>query len=92
MHRGVEDPSEIEALGLAVYASVPHSDYQDKLSGFAERARKNKINKPKSILALDNPADLAIEALRSLRTSLHFAMIESKKQHYCYIGPKPKCR
>ncbi|KAA1162945.1 polysaccharide biosynthesis tyrosine autokinase [Pseudoalteromonas distincta] len=89
MHRGVEDPSEIEALGLAVYASVPHSDYQDKLSGFAERARKNKINKPKSILALDNPADLAIEALRSLRTSLHFAMIESKNNIIAISGPSP---
>lgn len=89
MHRGVEDPSEIEALGLAVYASVPHSDHQDKLSGFAERARKNKTNKPKSILALDNPADLAIEALRSLRTSLHFAMIEAKNNIIAISGPSP---
>ena len=89
MHKGVEDPSEIEALGLPVYASVPHSDYQDKLSGFAERARKNKTNKPKSILALDNPADLAIEALRSLRTSLHFAMMESKNNIIAISGPSP---
>ena len=89
MHKGVEDPAEIEALGLPVYASVPHSDYQDKLSGFAERARKNKTNKPKSILALDNPADLAIEALRSLRTSLHFAMMEAKNNIIAISGPSP---
>ncbi|MBB1456676.1 polysaccharide biosynthesis tyrosine autokinase [Pseudoalteromonas sp. SG43-5] len=89
MHKGVEDPAEIEALGLPVYASVPHSDYQDKLSGFAERARKNKVNKPKSILALDNPADLAIEALRSLRTSLHFAMMEAKNNIIAISGPSP---
>ena len=89
MHKGVEDPAEIEALGLPVYASVPHSDYQDKLSGFAERARKNKVNKPKSILALYNPADLAIEALRSLRTSLHFAMMESKNNIIAITGPSP---
>ncbi|MEI8654094.1 polysaccharide biosynthesis tyrosine autokinase [Pseudoalteromonas sp. Hal273] len=89
MHKGLEDPAEIEALGLPVYASVPHSDYQDKLSGFAERARKNKTNKPKSILALDNPADLAIEALRSLRTSLHFAMMEAKNNIIAISGPSP---
>ena len=89
MHKGVEDPAEIEALGLPVYASVPHSDYQDKLSGFAERARKSKTNKPKSILALDNPADLAIEALRSLRTSLHFAMMEAKNNIIAISGPSP---
>ncbi len=88
-NRGVEDPSEIEKLGIPVYASVPHSDYQDKLSGFAERARKNKTNKPKSILALDNPADLAIEALRSLRTSLHFAMMEAKNNIIAISGPSP---
>lgn len=89
MHRGVEDPSEIEALGLPVYASVPYSDYQNKLSGFAERARKNQVNKPKSILALDNPADLSIEALRSLRTSLHFAMMEAKNNIIAISGPSP---
>jgi tyrosine-protein kinase Etk/Wzc len=89
MHRGVEDPNEIEALGLPVYASVPYSDYQNKLSGFAERARKNKVNKPKSILALDNPADLSIEALRSLRTSLHFAMMGAKNNIIAISGPSP---
>ena len=86
INKGVEDPSEIEALGIAVYASVPHSDHQDKLAGFAARSKKNK---PKSILAVDNPADLAIEALRSLRTSLHFAMMESKNNIIAISGPSP---
>ena len=88
MHKGVEDPSEIEALGVPVYASVPHSEYQDKLTGFA-KARKNKTAKAKTILALDNPADLSIEALRSLRTSLHFAMMEAKNNIIAISGPSP---
>lgn len=88
MHKGVEDPSEIEALGIPVYASVPHSDHQDKLTGFA-KARKNKTAKAKTILALDNPADLSIEALRSLRTSLHFAMMEAKNNIIAISGPSP---
>ncbi|MBB1436895.1 polysaccharide biosynthesis tyrosine autokinase [Pseudoalteromonas sp. SG43-6] len=88
MHKGVEDPNEIEAIGLPVYASVPYSDYQDKLTGFS-KALKNKANKPKSILALDNPADLSIEALRSLRTSLHFAMMEAKNNLIAISGPSP---
>ncbi|WP_209327693.1 polysaccharide biosynthesis tyrosine autokinase [Pseudoalteromonas sp. PA2MD11] len=86
LNRGVEDPSEIESLGLPVYASVPYSDYQDKLTGFS---RGNKGNKPKSILAVDNPADLSIEALRSLRTSLHFAMMEAKNNIIAISGPSP---
>lgn len=88
MHKGVEDPAEIEALGIPVYASVPHSEYQDKLTSFA-KARKNKTAKAKTILALDNPADLSIEALRSLRTSLHFAMMEAKNNIIAISGPSP---
>ena len=87
MHRGVEDPTEIESIGLPVYASVPYSDFQDKLTGF-NRARKVK-DKPKSILAVDNPADLSVEALRSLRTRLHFAMMEAKNNIIAISGPSP---
>lgn len=87
IHKGVEDPTEIESIGLPVYASVPYSDFQDKLTGF-NRARKVK-DKPKSILAVDNPADLSVEALRSLRTSLHFAMMEAKNNVIAISGPSP---
>ena len=86
INKGVEDPSDIEALGIPVYASVPHSENQDKLSGFN---KSHKNTKAKSILALDNPADLSIEALRSLRTSLHFAMMESKNNVIAISGPSP---
>ncbi|MCF6434962.1 polysaccharide biosynthesis tyrosine autokinase [Pseudoalteromonas sp. MMG022] len=88
LHKGIEDPSDIEGLGLPVYASVPFSEYQMKLTGFA-KARKGKIGKAKSILAMDNPADLSIEALRSLRTSLHFAMLEAKNNVIAISGPSP---
>ncbi|WP_105167354.1 polysaccharide biosynthesis tyrosine autokinase [Pseudoalteromonas sp. T1lg23B] len=88
LHKGIEDPGEIEALGLPVYASVPFSEYQVKLTGFA-KARKGKVAKAKSILAVDNPADLSIEALRSLRTSLHFAMLEAKNNVIAISGPSP---
>ncbi|RXF01995.1 polysaccharide biosynthesis tyrosine autokinase [Pseudoalteromonas sp. PS5] len=88
LHKGIEDPGEIEALGMPVYASVPFSDYQVKLTGFA-KARKGKTAKAKSILAIDNPADLSVEALRSLRTSLHFAMLEAKNNVIAISGPSP---
>ncbi|USD29082.1 polysaccharide biosynthesis tyrosine autokinase [Pseudoalteromonas sp. SCSIO 43201] len=88
LHKGIEDPGEIEALGIPVYASVPFSDYQVKLTGFA-KARKGKTAKAKSILAIDNPADLSVEALRSLRTSLHFAMLEAKNNVIAISGPSP---
>ncbi|WP_352311819.1 hypothetical protein, partial [Psychrobacter sp. W2-37-MNA-CIBAN-0211] len=75
-----------------VYASVPYSDNQDKLLDFSQsrKARTAKAKaKAKTILALENPADLSIEALRSLRTSLHFAMMEAKNNIIAISGPSP---
>ncbi|PKG84462.1 tyrosine-protein kinase [Colwellia sp. 75C3] len=88
LHKGVEDPSEIEAIGLPVYASVPHSMHQDKLTGILQ-SKKRKAQHSVDVLAVDNPADLSIEALRSLRTSLHFAMMEAKNNVIAISGPSP---
>ena len=38
---------------------------------------------------MENPADLAIEAIRSLRTSLHFAMLESSNNILVISGASP---
>ncbi|HBZ2174991.1 TPA: polysaccharide biosynthesis tyrosine autokinase, partial [Klebsiella pneumoniae] len=40
-------------------------------------------------LAVENPADLAIEAIRGLRTSLHFAMLESRNKILMISGASP---
>jgi hypothetical protein len=37
-----------------------------------------KSTRPIGLLATMNPTDLAIEAIRSLRTTLHFAMMEAQ--------------
>lgn len=50
MHKGAEDLAKIEALGMPVYASVPQSDYQDKLTSFT--GRKNKAGKAKAYRCL----------------------------------------
>ncbi|PSU29837.1 polysaccharide biosynthesis tyrosine autokinase [Photobacterium lutimaris] len=86
-HRGVENPDEIEAIGLPVYASIPMSDWQIEL----EKKQKSKkmLTVHDTLLAVSNPADLSIEALRSLRTSLHFAMMEAKNNILMISGPSP---
>lgn len=73
LHRGVENPDDIEQIGLSVYASVPKSNLQLGLSNKLKRHRKQ--NQELTLLAESNPADLSVEALRGLRTSLHFAMM-----------------
>lgn len=89
-HKGVENPDEIEALGLPVYASIPKSDWQVELDLKNKKHKHKKhFNLHEVLLAESNPADLSIEALRGLRTSLHFAMMEAKNNVVMISGSAP---
>lgn len=79
----VQDPDLIEKhLGLPVYATVPHSVKQRKLLKNAEATKK-------AVLAIAESTDPAVESLRSLRTSLHFALLEAKNNVILVTGPSP---
>lgn len=88
LRRGIESPEQLEELGINVYASIPISEWMAKVN-INENKNKNKNNQKYSFLALDNPADLAIEAIRSLRTSLHFAMLEARNNILMISGASP---
>ncbi|MGF1814884.1 polysaccharide biosynthesis tyrosine autokinase [Vibrio splendidus] len=87
-HRGVESPDQIEQIGLSVYAAVPKSDLQIELTN-RFKSKKQKTKGTQALLAESNPADLSVEALRGLRTSLHFAMLEAKNNILMISGPAP---
>ncbi|MFS1510710.1 MULTISPECIES: polysaccharide biosynthesis tyrosine autokinase [unclassified Vibrio] len=87
-HRGVESPDQIEQIGLPVYAAVPKSDLQIELTN-RFKSKKQQTKGTQALLAESNPADLSIEALRGLRTSLHFAMLEAKNNILMISGPAP---
>ncbi len=75
--RNVDTPEDIAKIGLPVYATVPFSTSQ-------------KGESPEGyLLSRDNPAELTVEALRSLRTSLHFGMLENGKGVVSVSGPSP---
>lgn len=77
LRRGLESPEQLEQLGLPVYATLPLSPGQAKADERYQRKKKRKIRQPRFLLATKDPADVSIEALRSLRTSLHFAIMET---------------
>ncbi|MBI6150760.1 tyrosine-protein kinase Wzc [Serratia surfactantfaciens] len=90
MHRGIESPDQLEQEGFNVYASIPLSEWQQKKDLQVRLASRRKVNADSdSLLANGNPADLAIEAIRSLRTSLHFAMMEAKNNVLMISGASP---
>ncbi len=60
--KGTED---LDALGVNVYATIPYSTNEKKLISAGN----------KQPLAIENPADTAIEAIRSLRTSVYFSVM-----------------
>jgi tyrosine-protein kinase Etk/Wzc len=83
-YRGIESPETIEHLGIPVYAALPFSPKQESLY----RLRKIRDGRSK-LLGGTDPADLAIESLRSLRTSLKFAMLEARNQVLVITSPTP---
>nr|WP_314420606.1 polysaccharide biosynthesis tyrosine autokinase [uncultured Erwinia sp.] len=89
MRRGIENPEQLEELGINVYASIPISDWLsskiNKKSGSKSRSNDGSV-----FLAAANPADIAIEAIRGLRTSLHFAMLESSNNVLMISGASPE--
>lgn len=91
LNRGLESSEELEQEGINVYASVPKSETQDtineKLLKLSKRRSNEVIRAP--LLAKEDPTDLAIEALRGLRTSLHFAMLEARNNIIMISGPSP---
>lgn len=90
LHKGIESPEQLEQEGINVYASIPFSEWQQKkdketFTSYKKRQQPGKGN----LLSTENPADLAIEAIRSLRTSLHFAMMEAKNNVLMISGASP---
>lgn len=89
LHRGIENPAELEEAGINVYSSVPLSEWQQKKDRAGQLNSKKAKNRASDLLVLSNPTDLAVEAMRSLRTSLHFAMLESKNNILMISGASP---
>lgn len=91
LRRGIESPEQLEDLGVNVYASIPVSETFSKKSNQSFKRNKSKgVNEYRDgLLAIENPADLAIEAIRGLRTSLHFAMMEARNNILMISGASP---
>lgn len=82
---GIKDPADIEQhAGLHVFASVPHSDSQVlQAKAVMAKSRGNHV------LAMVAPQDPVVESLRSLRTALQFAMLDTTNNVVLITGPTP---
>jgi len=81
----IEDPETIEAkLGLPVYATIPHSPDE------VEIAKRGKGGKAGDLLVIRNPEDDAVESLRGLRTTIHFALMDAHHNSMLITGSSPE--
>ena len=81
----VEDPDAIEReLALPVYATVPESKAEEELDRRFKRGKGTG-----ELLATSHPDDSAVESLRSLRTTLHFALLGADRGSVLITGPAP---
>jgi tyrosine-protein kinase Etk/Wzc len=78
MRRGIDSVTEIERLGLPVFATVNNYIGPLKASG-------NRL----PLIARDDPDDITVEALRSLRTSLHFGMLDASSKSIAVTSAAP---
>ncbi|HCI9486204.1 polysaccharide biosynthesis tyrosine autokinase [Raoultella ornithinolytica] len=89
LRRGIESPEQLEEVGINVYASIPVAEtFSQKITQKTGRKRKGN-DEAQGFLAIENPADIAIEAIRGLRTSLHFAMMEARNNVLMISGASP---
>lgn len=78
--KGVTSAEEIDALGLPVFGTINISP---------QALANRKVHGKLPILALTHPQDLVVEGFRSLRTSLHFAMLDAKTRTIALTSAAP---
>lgn len=85
MRSGIKDAAQIEnELDIPVYATVPRSAVQES------RVKLLKKKKSIPILAVKDSDDIAVESIRSIRTTIHFSLTEAKNNIIAISGPAPE--
>ncbi|MGQ8975611.1 polysaccharide biosynthesis tyrosine autokinase [Acinetobacter schindleri] len=85
MRSGIKDAAQIEnELDIPVYATVPRSAIQES------RVKLLKKKKTIPILAVKDSDDIAVESIRSIRTTIHFSLTEAKNNIIAISGPAPE--
>lgn len=80
LRRGVNGVEEIERIGLPVYGTINLATGRSK-----QKAAFGSLQ----LIARDDPDDIVVEAFRSLRTSLHFAMLDAQTKSILFTSSAP---
>lgn len=95
LKRGIDSPDQLESQGMNVYATLPRSVWLNektrlsRVKFFSSAEKHRTTNVP--FLPVDRPLDNFVEAVRGLRTSLHFAMMDAENNILMFSGPTQNC-
>lgn len=87
--RGITTSDEIEELNLDVAALVPMSQAQQKRDALKKKF-KALAGRSGYLLSKEDSTDIAIEAVRALRTHIYFSMIGAKNNVLMITGASPE--
>ncbi|HGH4685658.1 TPA: polysaccharide biosynthesis tyrosine autokinase [Enterobacter bugandensis] len=93
--RGITSSEQLEAQGMPLLATLPRSVWLWKKTHLRRRTLfashwKHRTSNV-SFLPVDRPADIFVEAVRGLRTSLHFIMMNAVNRIVVISGPSQDC-
>lgn len=90
MFQGIDDPDMLEKqFNIPVYATIFHSENQDMISKELTVTSNSIGQKRQYLLSILNKDDIAIESLRSFRTSLYFSLLGAQSNIIVITGPSP---
>lgn len=79
LRTGIQSAPQLEEIGLPVFGII----------GLSAKAQRAAARRDYRILAQTEPTDLTIEALRSLRTSLHFGLAQGGNRSVTITSTHP---
>lgn len=93
--RGINTSEQLEGFGVPVMATLPRSMWLWKKTNLRRKRVlgsrwKHRINDV-PFLPVDRPADIFVEAVRGLRTSLHFTLQDAANRIVMISGPTQDC-
>ena len=80
LRKSIMSSEDLEQLGLPVFATLNHHE---------AASTSNKGKKRLPLVALDDPEHLFVEGLKSLRTGLHFGMLDAETRSIVLTSPAP---
>lgn len=86
LRNGITSSKEIEDLGMEVTALIPHSKAQQK----HDKRKGRSSAHPAFLLAGAETTDVAVEAVRALRTNIYFSMLDARNNILMITGAAPE--